>query len=320
VKLRVPYWATEGFDVKLNGKSIAKHYQPSSYVEIPARRWKAKDRVEVTMPFTKHLDFGPDKMETAPAYEKGGKTEYTPAWAGTFMYGPLVMGTTGIRNWDEATIDITPDLSDVTLCGAQEGTGANANLYTLTYGGKTFVPDYHADRHVTHYFRMNMPVPSTLLLAPSTDIDRSALRELVLVAQGRVAEQQAWQALAVKVPEYAPWAPHAFARMEEQLGKSQQLLQAADEKLTQEELDKSASAMNAIINSMRPGNLPELEDMAGLMDLLEQAKQLPEGDKKADRAIGYAGMVIRYVSDGSGTHDMIERATNQLREALQQRD
>jgi hypothetical protein len=29
-------------------------------------------------------------------------------------------------------------------------------------------------------------------------------------------------------------------------------------------------------------------------------------------------MVIRYVSDGSGTKDMIERATNQLKELLKQ--
>ena len=59
MKLRVPYWATEGFDIKLNGKSIAKHYQPSSYVEIPARRWTEKDVVEVVMPFTRHIDFAP---------------------------------------------------------------------------------------------------------------------------------------------------------------------------------------------------------------------------------------------------------------------
>ena len=52
------------------------------------------------------------------------------------------------------------------------------------------------------------------------------------------------------------------------------------------------------------------------LQLLEKAKQLPEDNKAANRAIGYAGMVIRYVSDGSGTMDMIERATNQLKEVL----
>ncbi len=316
MKLRVPYWATEGFDVKLNGKSIAKSYQPSSYVEIPARKWSAKDVVEVTMPFTKHLDFGPDKMEHAPAYEKGGKTEYAPMWAGAFMYGPLVMATTGIKNWDEASIDVASDLSQITLNGAKEGKGADANLYTMTFNGRTFIPDYQADRHVTHYFRMNIQGdPNATYVADGTEgIDKSALRELLLVAKSRNDEQQAWNALTVKVPEYAPWAPHAFARMTSQMASSQQMLDAPDDKYSQEEIDKATSALNGIINSMRPGNLPELEDMDELMGLLEKARQLPEGDRELDRAIGYAGMVIRYVSDGSGTMDMIQRATTQLKQ------
>jgi len=319
MKLRVPYWATEGFDVKLNGKSIAKTYKPCSYVEIPARQWTEKDVVEVVMPFTKHLDFGPDKMETAPAYEKGGKTEYTPMWAGAFMYGPLVMATTSIKNWDEATINVASDLSDITLNGAQEGTGANANLYTLTYGGRTFIPDYAGDEHLTHYFRINVEtdpnISLTSQLSPLAP-DKSQLRELLLIAKSRCDEQEAWNALTVKVPEYAPWASHGYARMMDQYEKTKSAMDAPDSQYSQEEIDKAASALNAVINTMRPGNLPELEDMDELMQLLERAKQLPENDEKANRAIGYAGMVIRYVSDGSGTMDMIERATNQLKEVL----
>ena len=321
MKLRVPYWATEGFDVRLNGKSLAATYQPCSYVEIPARQWSAQDVVEVIMPFTKHLDFGPDKMETSPAYEKGGKTEYTPMWAGALMYGPLVMAAEGIHSWDEATVDMAGDLSDITLNGAKTGTGADANLYTLTFKDKTFIPDYAADKHVTHYFRMNIPVdPSVKYVAEvSESIDKSALRELLLIAKTRQEEQTAWNALAVKVPEYAPWAVHGYGRMLEQAAKAQPFMDAPDDKYSQEEIDKAASALNAVINTMRPGNLPELEDMDELMTLLEQAKQLPEDDRRANRVIGYAGMVIRYVSDGSGTMDMIQRATTQLKEVLQKK-
>ena len=321
MKLRVPYWATEGFDVRLNGKSLAATYQPCSYVEIPARQWSAQDVVEVIMPFTRHLDFGPDKMETSPAYEKDGKTEYTPMWAGALMYGPLVMAAEGIHSWDEATVDMAGDLSDITLNGAKTGTGADANLYTLTFKDKTFIPDYAADRHVTHYFRMNIPVdPSVKYVAEvSEGIDKSALRELLLIAKTRQEEQTAWNALAVKVPEYAPWAVHGYGRMLEQAAKAQPFMDAPDDKYSQEEIDKAASALNAVINTMRPGNLPELEDMDELMTLLEQAKQLPEDDRRANRVIGYAGMVIRYVSDGSGTMDMIQRATTQLKEVLQKK-
>ncbi len=319
MKLRVPYWATEGFTVKLNGKVVAKECKPCSYVEIPVRRWKENDVVEVVMPFTKHLDFGPDKMETAPAYEKGGKTEYAPMWTGAFMYGPLVMATTGIRNWDEATIDVAPDLSDIVLMGASEGKGADAHLYTLTHHGHTFMPDYAGNDHVTHYFRMNIPAdPNAQLPASnaSSAIDKSQLRELLLIAKSRNEEQQAWNALMVKVPEYAPWATHGFSRMMEQAAKAQPLMDADEGRYSQEEIDKVAGALNAAINTMRPGNLPELEDMEELQQLLEKAKLLPDTNEKANRAISYAGMVIRYVSDGSGTMDMIQRATNQLKEVL----
>ena len=319
MKLRVPYWATEGFTVKLNGKVVAKECKPCSYVEIPVRRWKENDVVEVVMPFTKHLDFGPDKMETAPAYEKGGKTEYAPMWTGAFMYGPMVMATTGIRNWDEATIDVAPDLSDIVLMGASEGKGADAHLYTLTHHGHTFMPDYAGNDHVTHYFRMNIPAdPNAQLPASnaSSAIDKSQLRELLLIAKSRNEEQQAWNALTVKVPEYAPWATHGFSRMMEQAAKAQPLMDADEGRYSQEEIDKVAGALNAAINTMRPGNLPELEDMEELQQLLEKAKLLPDTNQKANRAISYAGMVIRYVSDGSGTMDMIQRATNQLKEVL----
>ena len=275
LKLRVPYWANEGFDVKLNGKSIAKHYQPCSYVEIPARKWTAKDVIEVTMPFTRHIDFGPDKMDGH--------------WVGAFMRGPLVMAATGIKSWDEATAEPDKDIS-------------------------TFIPDYTGDSHLTHYFRINVPTSPAVTVAEGFAIDKSQLRELLLIARSRSNEQQAWNALEVKVPEYAPWATHGFDRMMEQYQQAQPLMEAPDGQSTQEEIDKAASALNAIINAMRPGNLPELEDLDELQLLLEQAKQMPEDDEQANRAISYANMVIRYVSDGSGTKDMIERAVRQLKE------
>ena len=274
MKLRVPYWATEGFEVKLNGRSIATHYQPSSYVEIPARKWSKKDVVEVTMPFTKHIDFGPDKVDGH--------------WLGAFMHGPLVMAATDIKTWDEATVDMNHDLS-------------------------SFIPDYEGDQHLTHYFRINLPASTA---SGSFPIDKSQLRELLLIAKSRTIEQQAWNEMTVKVPEYAPWAKHGFARMIEQMEEAQPIMDAPEDKYSQEEIDKAADALNAIINTMRPGNLPEPEDLEELQSLLEKVRQLPATNDKATHAISYANMVIRYVTDSSGTRDMIERATNQIKEIL----
>ena len=274
VRLRVPYWATEGFDIKLNDKSIATHYQPSSYVEIPIRRWTTKDVIEVTMPFTKHIDFGPDKVD---GY-----------WLGAFMQGPLVMAATNIKSWDEATVD------------------ANAPLNLL--------PDYEGDKHLTHYFRLNLPAATSSVVA-DFPTDKSQLRELLLIVKSRMDEQQAWNDMTVKVPEFAPWASHSFARMEEQYRKTQPYMDAPEDRYTQEEIDKAASALNAIINTMRPGNLAEPEDLEELQSLLEKVGKLPTNDS-ISRATSYANMVIRYVSDGSGTKDMIERATKQMKEIL----
>ena len=105
LRLRVPYWATEGFCVTLNGQPVATSFQPSSYVEIPQSRWRKTDVVEVTMPFTNHIDFGPDKMELA-ATGKNETSTFAPQWLGAFMQGPLVMAAKDIRTWDEASIDV----------------------------------------------------------------------------------------------------------------------------------------------------------------------------------------------------------------------
>ena len=446
MKLRVPYWATNGFDVKLNGKSIAEKYQPSSYVTIPEREWTSNDKVEIIMPFTKHIDFAPDKMETAVTANGGGRTSFEPMWAGAFMYGPLVMASTGYETWEDATIDVKSDLSDVKLNKAKSGKGLDANVYTMTFNGKTFIPDYYGDENITHYFRMNIlgdpnatfraalqpeiqrakifkeenyePASFTTLksavaaadklyestaitqadtqkvisaiqqaiqglkqkgldkafleeviskadaldaklytsdswtklqtiakeaktligegkvqsaidlktyelgnaiadLVPANSVDKSGLEEVMQIAKSCRDAQQAWNKMTVKVPEYAPWAPHGFARLMEEYDHANGILNNPSENYSQDEVDKAAASLNAAINAMRPGNLPELEDLTDLLPLIEKAKATADTNNDAvKQAIGYAEMVVRYVSDGSGTHDMIQRATDRMKRIL----
>ena len=321
MKLRVPYWATSGFEVRVNGQLLPGEAKPCSYVEIANRRWKKGDVVEVTMPFTKHLDFGPDKMQLAVTGGEKGREPFAPMWAGTFMYGPLVMSTTGIDNWNAATVDVKSDLSDVTLLGAKSGTGADANLYSLSFGGRTFMPDYAADRNITHYFRMNIEKDPNAVhseeiqeLIAEAGIDKSALSELMQDARARRDAQNSWNAMTVKVPEYAPWAKHAFARLMVQYDKCNEILNSQDPEITQEKVDAAATALNAALNTMRPGNLPELEDLNEVIALLDQAKASPKAaTAEYKKAIAYAEMVVSYVSDGSGTMDMIVKATDSLK-------
>ncbi len=312
MKLRVPYWATEGFDVKLNGKSVAKSYKPCSYVEIPSRQWIAGDVVEVVMPFTKHLNFGPDKMELAATKDNPQQT-FAPMWIGTVMYGPLVMTTEDVKDWSNADVNLSPDLKEIQLNGASDATGKDGNLYTLSLNGLKFVPDYYEKNHSTHYLRLN--VQGGGKKAKSGKLDKSALEAAIKIASDRKADQEKWNALTVKVPAHAPWAPNGYARLMEQLKNAEAVNSKATKSLTQTEVNSAATALNMVINTMRPGNLAEPEDLSELQNLLTDTKEIRDKNTEVREAIDYADMVVGYVNGGSGTKDMIVKALDQLKTA-----
>jgi DUF1680 family protein len=84
LKVRVPYWATKGVSVSVNGEPMTTTATPSTYLEI-SRAWKTGDIVTVEMPMTLHIDQAPDDKQVQAA-----------------MYGPLVLavrqGTEGLTN------------------------------------------------------------------------------------------------------------------------------------------------------------------------------------------------------------------------------
>ena len=318
LKLRVPYWATEGFAVSLNGRVIQENCQPGTYVEIPQRMWTSKDRVSIVMPFTKHLDFAPDKMQLAVVEGEPSPRQYQPMWAGALMAGPMVMATTGISSWDEATLTLSEQLAEVPLRLTPSDAAAPLSL---TVAQHTFIPDYMANEHATRYFRLQLPVPAIDRLPASiremiarNRLDKSALEELLLDARSRIETQQAWEEMAVKVPEYAPWAKHGLARLRACYSESKALLDSEDIHLSQDSVNSKAAVLNAALNTMRPGNLPELEDLTELLSLLSKVKNSPSAaTASCQEAIAYAEMVVKYVSDGSGTQDMIDKATERLK-------
>jgi hypothetical protein len=326
LKLRVPYWATKGFDIKVNGLSVASRYQPCSYVTLPLRRWTKRDKVEIIMPFTTHIDFGPDKMEVAATGKNKPRTRFQPEWCGAFMKGPLVMAAEGIKTWEEASIRPTPTPSRKggEPSGLQRDVAQPLPSLTGGVGGGSamgWVPDYAADRHVTHYFRLQLP-GEPVAVSPegfpegSPAIDDSRLKEAMSLARSRRDAQNTWNDLKVKVPEYAPWAKHGFDRLMEQFDRARALYDDADRSQDQAAIDDMTTELNAALNTMRPGNLPELEDLDELLPLLTKAREKANPNARLGEAIEYAEMVVKYVSDGSGTQDMIDRATRQLRELL----
>lgn len=332
MKLRVPYWATKGFDVRLNGISVATDYRPCSYVEIPQRTWHSGDRVEIDMPFTAHINWGPDKMEIAAARpaatdHKPGelsasghrpqakRDHFAPQWVGTLMYGPLVMATEDIHEWKDAEFELRPDLSDIVLQGATADEGTLGNVYSLTLGGYTFRPDYWQTNHSTHYLRLNV-LTNRKSSFRRGKISFTSLDAALSIAEARHREQQEWDALTVKTPVHSPWAPFGFARMNEQLQTARVLRHKPRKELTQSQVDSAVANLNAAINTMRPGNLAEPEDLDELLTLLFQARYHPGKTTELREAIDYGEMVSGYVNDGSGTHDLIIKAVAGLRTAL----
>lgn len=317
LKLRVPYWATQGFSIKVNGKEMAKSYQPSTYVELEQKHWKVGDVVEIDMPFSKHIEYGADKLSSDVASLDG--TPLKTSWVGTLMYGPLVMAGTGAQTWNQATLNIDSRLSNITV-GESNGvtTGAGANLLTLKLDGKEFQPDYYRNANSTHYYRINL-TDAKSKKSKKVKIDFTELNSLLNLAAERKADQEKWNALSQKVPEYAPWAPFGYERMQKVMAQAQELVAKGKKKVTQDELEGTTAILNRAINTMRPGNLAEMEDLRELSGLLRRAGWPDDNtsDELKD-AISYGRMVQKYVTDGSGTHDMIHAAVGKLKKAMKQ--
>lgn len=317
LKLRVPYWATQGFSIKVNGKEVAKSYQPSTYVELEQKHWKVGDVVEIDMPFSKHIEYGADKLSSDVASLDG--TPLKTSWVGTLMYGPLVMAGTGAQTWNQATLNIDSRLSNITV-GESNGvtTGAGANLLTLKLDGKEFQPDYYRNANSTHYYRINL-TDAKSKKSKKVKIDFAELNSLLNLAAERKSDQEKWNALSQKVPEYAPWAPFGYERMQKVMAQAQELVAKGKKKVTQDELEGTTAILNRAINTMRPGNLAEMEDLRELSGLLRRAGW-PDDNTSAElkEAISYGRMVQKYVTDGSGTHDMIHAAVGKLKKAMKQ--
>ena len=73
LNIRVPYWADEGVDVKVNGQPVAATANPTSYVTI-TRQWAEGDKVDVHMPMKLHAHPMPDDPDLM-----------------AIMYGPIAL-------------------------------------------------------------------------------------------------------------------------------------------------------------------------------------------------------------------------------------
>lgn len=93
MNFRVPYWATKGIQVKVNGKAVdTAKVQPVSWFQIE-REWKNGDTVELTIPMSLHTQPMPDDKNLL-----------------AIMYGPLVLAG-GLIEADFVEADKIPGAS-----------------------------------------------------------------------------------------------------------------------------------------------------------------------------------------------------------------
>ncbi|MEO6816274.1 MAG: glycoside hydrolase family 127 protein [Edaphobacter sp.] len=82
LNIRVPYWATNGVSVRINGVTQKAVATPANYLALE-HAWKGGDVIEVDLPMTLHINVAPDDKQVQAA-----------------MYGPVVLaarlGTEGL--------------------------------------------------------------------------------------------------------------------------------------------------------------------------------------------------------------------------------
>ncbi len=86
INLRVPYWAINGCEIKINGKKLETGASPSSYISIK-RIWNTGDKLEFTLPMSIHTWAMPDNPSRV-----------------ALLYGPVVLA---VALGDEAMTDFT---------------------------------------------------------------------------------------------------------------------------------------------------------------------------------------------------------------------
>jgi uncharacterized protein len=80
LKIRRPFWANDGFAVKINDTEQSLTSEPGSFVKIN-RDWKNGDKVTIELPFHFRVEYTPDVADV-----------------GGIMYGPILLGGVNVNS------------------------------------------------------------------------------------------------------------------------------------------------------------------------------------------------------------------------------
>jgi DUF1680 family protein len=158
LNLRIPYWATKGGSVKLNGRTLPIFSNPSSYLTLN-RTWKNGDRVEIDLP----MSLRTEQLLGDPSHN-------------AIMYGPLVLagrlGNNGLtKEMMQAGYDTAPrgkpaQVPDLTVTNPEKLDWVEPGNQPLTFhlvgqsAPTELIPFYqvHDEKYVV-YWNTNVPRP-----------------------------------------------------------------------------------------------------------------------------------------------------------------
>ena len=89
IKIRRPFWAKEGYSVKINGLEQSISANPGTYL-ILHRKWADGDKITVRMPFQFRVEYTPDVTDI-----------------GGIMYGPVLMGGENVISLQTLRLNLT---------------------------------------------------------------------------------------------------------------------------------------------------------------------------------------------------------------------
>lgn len=272
MKLRVPYWATKGFTVKVNGEIVVENPEVSTYVEID-RTWNDGDVVTIDMPYTLHLDKTPDKVD--------GDT------VASVMYGPIVMVAKDTRstyipmNWYKLVLSDNLEESITVVNGTDSD-----EVPHLSANGIDFYPMYDADDYRYHaYVKLEENVPvvnKDRLVQLVTDTENEGLQqenydpELWAAYQTALGDAKAMIALedATQVDVYM-----AYLKLKTALANMIPEKPAVDKTELKEAIDKC--------NGLTKSDYAE-EDWAAFEKVLEQVQTVYENENATGEEIANA--------------------------------
>ena len=119
LKIRIPSWATRGFQVKVNGQAKTVNAVAGSYLTL-TQDWKDKDTIELQMPFPFYLDRLMDQPNIA-----------------SLFYGPILLAAQeSEQRSDWRPITLETDLSKSVF--------GDAGTLQFSVGELTFRPFYES--------------------------------------------------------------------------------------------------------------------------------------------------------------------------------